>query len=128
MWIQLAAAFVCSDKSSYVQSLSPSDFNQFSGEVCVCVCRRYRSGLCRTSVKNVRVRFLDACAHTTTVRMSEPLSDRNCLNENACKSFQLKIAPHKFLKSWSYFWLSLQLDIVELENTDAKFAADIYIR
>lgn len=65
MWIQLPAAFVCSDKSSYVQGLSLSDFNQFSGDVC----GRYRSGLAMRQWKVCvyvyvceYVCVLDACA------------------------------------------------------------------
>ncbi len=63
MWIQLPAAFVCSDKSSYVQGLSLSDFNQFSGEVC--------AGDTDQDLPYVSERFvcvcvcvLDACAQT----------------------------------------------------------------
>lgn len=67
MWIQLPAAFVCSDKSSYVQGLSLSDFNQFSGEVCAGDTDQdvpYVSEMCVWCV-------LDACAQGLFVKMLE---------------------------------------------------------
>lgn len=82
MWIQLPAAFVSSDKSSYVQSLSSSDFNQFSGEVCVCVGDTDQD-LPYVAEKCACVFLGRLCTHTTSVRMSEQRSDGNCLIENA---------------------------------------------
>lgn len=62
MRIQLPAAFVCSDKSSYVQGLSLSDFNQLSGDVCV---GDTDQDLPYVSERCVCVCILDACVRTT---------------------------------------------------------------
>lgn len=98
MWIQLSAAFVCSDKSSYVQGLSLSDFNQFSGEECA---GDTDQDLPSISERRACVRVRVYVCAGLFMRMSEQLSDSNCQRMRVLKSFFTsafvsKEAPQRF--------------------------------
>lgn len=79
LWIQLPAAFVCSDKSSYVQGLSRSDFNQTSGGECA-----------RDTDQNlpsISAGWMCACALNACVWA--------CLCQNHCVTGNVRVRKHK---------------------------------